>query len=109
MPDARVQGASGAGDQAGGPRYYAEATMTYKVYSGPPGATVLRAVEPNRALYQEFGMLDEALDWARHLDERGRVPLLIEDERGMRLTRPEIEAAIHGEGDYTSARRARAH
>jgi hypothetical protein len=81
--------------------------MTFKVYSGRPGATVLHSVERNRALYQEFGMLDEALDWARHLDERGRVPLLIEDERGMRLTRPEIEAAIYGEysGPTTTRRR----
>ncbi len=73
--------------------------MTYKVYSGPTGATTLRAVERNRALYEEFGLLDEALAWARHLDERGRVPLLIENERGARLTRPEIESALHGDGD----------
>jgi hypothetical protein len=75
--------------------------MTFKVYSGPPGSTAMRAVERNRALYEEFGLLDEALDWARHLDERGRVPLLIEGGeggRGTRLTRPEIEAAIQGEG-----------
>ena len=83
--------------------------MTYKVYSGPLGSTALRAVERNRALYEEFGLLDEAIDWARHLDERGRVPLLIEDERGIRLTRPEIEAAIHGEGDISTTRRRQTH
>jgi len=83
--------------------------MTYKVYSGPPGSTVLRVVERNRALYEEFGLLDEAIDWARHLDERGRIPLLIENEHGARLTRPEIEAAIHGEGDVSTTRRRQTH
>jgi len=82
--------------------------MPFKVYSGAPGAAFLRSVERNRGLYQEFGLLDEALDWARHLEESGRVPLLIENERGVRLTRPEIGAAIHDEDDdeaTTSQRR----
>jgi hypothetical protein len=83
--------------------------MTYKVYSGPPDSALMRSVEKNRALYEEFGLLGEALDWARHLDERGRVPLLIQDERGVRLTRPEIEAAIHGEGDVSTTRRRQTH
>jgi hypothetical protein len=82
--------------------------MTFKVYSGPPGSA-LSSVERHRALYEEFGLLGEALDWARHLGERGRVPLLIEDERGMRLTRPEIETAIHGEGDVSTTRRRQTH
>lgn len=83
--------------------------MPFKVYSGTPGAAFLRSVERHRGLYQEFGLLDEALDWARHLEERGRVPLLIENERGVRLTRPEIDAAIHGEGDDTSISQRRTH
>jgi hypothetical protein len=41
---------------------FSEATMTTRSTAVPPGSTALRAVERNRALYQEFGLLDEALD-----------------------------------------------
>lgn len=45
-------------------------------------------------LYKELPMLDEALSWARHLDQTGRAPLLIEGDDGVRMDRRAIIDAI---------------
>ena len=68
--------------------------MTYRVYSGPPGTEAVPAIEKERWLYKEFGLLDEALGWARHVNDGGRVTLLIEGDDGTRLTKKEISAAL---------------
>ena len=68
--------------------------MTYRVYSGPPGTDRVPVMEKDRWLYKEFGMMDEALSWARHVNEGGRVTLLIEGDDGTRLTKMEIAAAL---------------
>ena len=68
--------------------------MTYRVYSGPPGTEVVPPLEKERWLYKEFGLLDEALGWARHVNEGGRVALLIEGDDGTALTKTEITAAL---------------
>jgi hypothetical protein len=68
--------------------------MTYRVYSGPPGTEVVPPLEKERWLYKEFGLLDEALGWARHVNEGGRVALLIEGDDGTTLTKTEITAAL---------------
>ena len=68
--------------------------MTYRVYSGPPGSEAVPAMEKERWLYKEFGLLDEALGWARHVNDGGRVTLLIEGDDGTRLTKTEISAAL---------------
>ena len=47
--------------------------MTYRVYSGPPGAETIPPMEKQRWLYKEFGLLDDALGWARHINDGGRV------------------------------------
>jgi hypothetical protein len=39
-------------------------------------------------------VLDEAMIWARHVNKRGRVALLIEGDDGTRLTRQQIAAAL---------------
>ena len=39
-------------------------------------------------------MLDDALSWARHLEESGRIPLLIEGDDGTRLDRRAIVDAL---------------
>jgi hypothetical protein len=76
--------------------------MTYRVYSGPRGATEPPPLERDRALYKEVGQLDEALSFARHLEASGRVALLIEGDDGTRLTKREIAAALrHAESDLT--------
>ena len=68
--------------------------MTYRVYSGPPGTEAVPPLEKERWLYKEFGLLDEALGWARHVNDGGRVTLLIEGDDGTRLTKTEISAAL---------------
>jgi hypothetical protein len=73
--------------------------MTYRVYSGPPGSAVISPFEKSRHLYKEFGMLDEAIGWARHLAKQGRVLLLIEGDDGTCLSKQDIAAALsHPEG-----------
>ena len=68
--------------------------MTYRVYSGPRGSENISAAEKDRHLYKEFSVLDEAMMWARHVNKRGRVALLIEGDDGTRLTRQQIVAAL---------------
>ncbi len=72
--------------------------MTFRVYSGPRGSESIPPLEKERHLYKEFGALDEAMNWARHINESGRVSLLIEGDDGTRLTKQQIAAALkHGE------------
>ena len=74
--------------------------MTYRVYSGPRGSADIRPLEKDRMLFKEFGALDEAIGWARHVNEGGRVALLIEGDDGTRLTAPEIAVTLrHSENE----------
>jgi len=68
--------------------------MTYRVYSGPRGSETITPSEKDRHLFKEFGLLDEAMSWARHVNESGRVTLLIEGDDGTRLTKQQIAAAL---------------
>jgi hypothetical protein len=68
--------------------------MTYRVYSGPRGSENISPAEKDRQLYKEFSVLDEAMMWARHVNKRGRVALLIEGDDGTRLTRQQIAATL---------------
>jgi hypothetical protein len=68
--------------------------MTYRVYSGPRGSESISPAEKDRHLYKEFSVLDEAMIWARHVNKRGRVALLIEGDDGTRLTRQQIVTAL---------------
>jgi hypothetical protein len=68
--------------------------MTYRVYSGPRGSEAISALEKDSHLYKEFNALDEALNWARHINEHGRVALLIEGDDGTRLTKQQIVANL---------------
>lgn len=68
--------------------------MSYRVYSGPKGSDDITLVAKSQALFKQFGALDEALSWARHLAQSGRVPLLIEGDDGTRLDRREIGNAL---------------
>jgi hypothetical protein len=68
--------------------------MTYRVYSGPRGSEAISPLEKDRHLYKEFGGLDEAMSWARHLNKGGRVALLIEGDDGTRLTKQQIVTAL---------------
>jgi len=68
--------------------------MTYRVYSGPRGSETISPLEKDRQLYKEFSLLDEAMSWAHHVNESGRVALLIEGDDGTRLTRQQIVTAL---------------
>jgi len=68
--------------------------MTYRVYSGPRGSESISPLEKDRHLYKEFSVLDEAMSWARHINDGGRVALLIEGDDGTRLTKQQIVAAL---------------
>jgi hypothetical protein len=68
--------------------------MTYRVYSGPPGQDAIGPLEKDRMLYKEFSSLDQAMSWARHVNDSGRAALLIEGDDGTHLTRTEIAAAL---------------
>lgn len=70
-------------------------TMTYRTYSGPRGSEAISPLEKDRLLYKEFDTLDGALAWARHVNQGGRVALLIEGDDGTRLGKQEIASALH--------------
>jgi hypothetical protein len=68
--------------------------MTYRVYSGPRGSQSISPLEKDRHLFKEFSLLDEAMSWARHINDSGRVALLIEGDDGTRLTKQQIVTAL---------------
>ena len=76
--------------------------MTFRVYSGPRGSQSISPLEKDRYLFKEFSILDEALSWARHINNGGRVALLIEGDDGTRLTKLQIAATlVHSETGRT--------
>jgi hypothetical protein len=68
--------------------------MTFKVYSGPAGTDVVSPIHKDRMLFKEFGSFDEALSWASHIKDTGRVAVLMEDDTGRTLDKREIAAAL---------------
>ena len=68
--------------------------MTYRVYSGPKGSGAISPLVKEQMLYKEFTTMDEALAWARHVHQDGRVPLLLEGDDGTRLDRRAIGDAL---------------
>ena len=59
--------------------------MTYRTYSASQGSEEISPLKRSGVLYKEFDTLDDALAWARHVNESGRVALLIEGDDGTRL------------------------
>jgi hypothetical protein len=68
--------------------------MGYRVYSGPKGSPDIKPFDKPQALFKQFEALDDALSWARHVEDTGRVPLLIEGDDGTRMDRREIGNAL---------------
>ena len=68
--------------------------MAYRVYSGPRGTSAVPPLEKDRWLHKECASFDDALSWAGHVVKTGRVPLLIEGDDGLQLTKSEIAAAM---------------
>jgi hypothetical protein len=68
--------------------------MRYRVYSGPHGSSAPKALEKDRMLFKEFSSLDEAMSWARHVNDSGLTALLIEGDDGTCLAKQDIVAAL---------------
>ena len=68
--------------------------MRYRVYSGPRGSDDVSPIAKEQMLYKEFTALDDALSWARHVEQGGRVPLLLEGDDGTRMDRRAIADAL---------------
>jgi hypothetical protein len=76
--------------------------MTFRVYSGPRGSQSISPLEKDRHLYKDFSVLDEAMSWARHINDCGRVALLIEGDDGTRLTKQQIVTALRSSDSIES-------
>jgi hypothetical protein len=68
--------------------------MQYRVYSGPKGSGEISPIAKEQMLFKEVSNLDEALSFARHLKQTGRVPLLIEGDDETRMDKREIDNAL---------------
>ena len=68
--------------------------MTYRVYSGPKGSSDISPLAKEQLLFKELAALDDALSWARHVEQTGRVPLLLEGDDGTRMDRRAIADAL---------------
>ena len=73
--------------------------MTYRTYSGPRGSQAIAPLDKDRLLYKEFDTLDAALAWARHVNDGGRVALLIEGDDGTHLDRSALAKTLHHRGN----------
>jgi hypothetical protein len=69
--------------------------MRYRAYSGPQGSGPVKPIEKSHLLYKEFDSLDEALSWARHVIDTGRLPQLIEGDDGTHLDCDDIATALN--------------
>ena len=45
--------------------------MQYRVYSGPKGSGEISPIAKEQMLFKEFAALDDALSWARHVEQGG--------------------------------------
>ena len=68
--------------------------MTYRVYSGPRGSKSSLRRRRIAISSRSSACLDEAMSWARHINNSGRVALLIEGDDGTRLTKQQIVTAL---------------
>lgn len=68
--------------------------MTFRAYIGGPASETQPSPSIDRHLYKEFGDLDAALGFVRHVTRQGGVAFLIEGDDGTRLSKHEIADAI---------------
>ena len=67
----------------------------YRVYSGPRGSEAISPLRRDQFLFKEFASLDDAFGWARHVNNSGRVTLLIDGDDGTNLNKQEVATALH--------------
>jgi len=82
--------------------------MRYRIYSGPRGSQDVSPIGKRQMLFKEFGALDDALSWARQLEQGGRSPLLIEGDDDTRLDRRALRVGMREEVDWQPATEASA-
>ena len=81
--------------------------MSYRVYTGPPGAEAISPLEKDRWLFKELADLDQALSFAHRMKKNGAVPLLIEGDDGTRLDKYQIATALqHRESEVSKSEMA---
>jgi len=68
--------------------------MQYRVYSGPKGSDEISPLAKEKMLFKEFASMDQALSWSRHVEAKGRTPLLIEGDDGTHMDRRAIADAL---------------
>lgn len=68
--------------------------MRYRVYIGPRGTEMISPLEKHQFPFKEFGSLDDAFGWARHVNGSGRVTLAIDGDDGTMLNKSEIATAL---------------
>ena len=69
--------------------------MRSRVFIGLRGTEQIAPLEKDQFLFKEFDSLDEAFAWARHVNNSGRVTLLIDGDDGTHMSKHEITAALH--------------
>lgn len=77
--------------------------MRFRVFIGPRGSETISPLQKDQFLFKEFGSLDDAFAWARHVNNSGRVTLLIDGDDGTTMTRTDIAAALHNADALSSA------
>jgi hypothetical protein len=103
----QTSGPAGQRPRATAAKRFKEAAMGYRVYSGPRGASIPKALERDRMLFKEFSSLDEAMSWAGHVNDTGLTALLVEGDDGTHMEKQEIAAALrHRETERGEARRS---
>lgn len=81
--------------------------MSYRLYVAPAGSAEPSVLEWAN-LYKEFQRFEEALGFARRINDGKRVALLLVGDDGTRLNRRELAAALGQSGYDIPARHANA-
>jgi hypothetical protein len=77
--------------------------MSYRVYSGPAGTELTSPLDKQSLLFKEFSTLDQALSWARHMNQTGRVALCVDGDDGTNLNKRDIVNALHHSENLSGA------
>lgn len=77
--------------------------MRFRAYSCPRGSEKIRPLDTDLIPFKECESLDDALNWARHVNRGGHVVHLIEGDDGTRLVKQEIANALkHSENELAT-------
>lgn len=71
-----------------------DGAIAYRVYSAPKGVDDFSLIARRRTLFKQFETFDDALAWARNVDQAGDVPLIIDGDDGTYVDRVELAAML---------------